>query len=152
MNVTVARRKFVAALCSAAAWPLAARAQQATVPVIGYLTLGSPENYREAAFRKGLSETGYVEGRNVAVEYHFAGNDRLTGWAADLVCCQVAVIVAQGNAAAFAAKAAMTTIPIVFSTGGDPVQNGLVANLNRPGGNVTGFSGLQGEVVSKLIG
>ena len=150
----IPRRDFITLLGGAAAWPLAARAQQVTIPLIGYLTLGSPENDREAAFRKALSETGYVEGRNVAVEYHFAGNEagRLSGWAADLVRRRAAVIVAQGNLAAFTAKAATTTIPIVFGTGGDPVQNGLVASLNRPGGNITGFSGLQGEVVSKLIG
>jgi putative ABC transport system substrate-binding protein len=151
------RRELITLLGGAAAWPVATRGQQANVPVIGYLTLGSrvvAENSAEALFRKGLSETGYVEGRNIAIEYHFAGNepDRLPGWVADLVRRRVAVIVAQGNAAAFAAKAATTTIPIIFGTGGDPVQNGLVASLNRPGGNVTGVTNLGAEVGAKQIG
>jgi len=140
----IPRRDFITLLGGAAAWPLAARAQQVTIPLIGYLTLGSPENDREAAFRKALSETGYVEGRNVAIEFRYAGNEAglLPGWAADLVRRRAAVIVAQGNLAAFTAKAATTTIPIVFETAGDPVQLGLVPSLSQPGGNLTGVTQL----------
>jgi putative tryptophan/tyrosine transport system substrate-binding protein len=140
------RREFIAGLGSAPAWPLAARAQRTTVPLVGYLDTGSLETRREvvAALHRGLSQTGYVEGRNLAVEYRWAEDrlDRLPALAAELVRRQVAVIVAAPTPAALAAKAATKSIPIVFSTGADPVETGLVASLNRPGGNLTGISNL----------
>jgi putative tryptophan/tyrosine transport system substrate-binding protein len=139
------RREFITLVGGAAGWPLAARTQQPVMPVVGFLTsLGRNErpNLREA-FRRGLRETGYAEGRNVAVEYRFAEDqhDRLPALAADLVGQKVAVIAATGGGASvLAVKAATTTIPIVFLTGGDPVQEGFVASLNRPSGNLTGVS------------
>ena len=149
------RREFIAGLGSAAVWPRAVRAQQPAMPVIGVLITGTADdtkNYR-VAFFQGLKETGYVEGQNVAVEYRYAENefDRLPELAADLVRRRVAVIVASGGDAALAAKAATTTIPIVFSAGGDPVALGLVASLNRPGANVTGISALVSELSPKQL-
>ena len=144
------RRDFIAGLGSAVAWPVVARAQQAAVPVIGFLSAQSAElDYKDATvpFLRGLKETGYVEGQNVAIEYRYAENqyDRLPALAADLIRRRVAVIVA-GAAAALVAKAATTTVPIVFAAAADPVAIGLVATLNRPSANVTGIAILQTEL------
>ena len=150
------RREFIAGLGSATAWPMVARAQQPTTPVIGYLTtLGtqSADDYYTLAFLQGLKETGFVEGQNVAIEYHRGEDqaDRLPALAADLVRRRVAVIVAGSTVAALAAKAATTTIPIVFTSGADPVASGLVDSINRPSANLTGSVSLAFELAPKQL-
>ena len=150
------RRDFIRVVAgSAVTWPVAARAQQPTLPVVGFVNFSSAKGYAplSSAFLKGLSEAGYVDGRNVVVEFHWAEDraDRLPAMVADLVRRQVAVIAATSTEGALAAKAATTTIPIVFETASDPVRLGLVTNLNRPGGNVTGVTSLIVEVVPKRL-
>ena len=150
------RREFVTLIGgTAATWPLAALAQQAAMPVVGYLSAASPDEGepRAAAFRRGLQESGYIVGQNVAIEYHWAEQqiDRLPAMAADLVKRRVTVIAAVTTPAVLVAQAATTTIPIVFESGSDPVRLGLVTNLNQPGGNVTGVSSLVVEVGPKRL-
>jgi putative tryptophan/tyrosine transport system substrate-binding protein len=150
------RREFIAGLGSSAAWPIAARAQQPALPVVGFVNGGAAfaAADRVPAFRKGLGEAGYVEGRNMMVEYHWLDGryDRLPALMGDLVRRRVAVIAAGDQYIAHAAKTATSTIPIVFGVFGDPVKLGLVASLARPGGNATGFNSFNTEVAAKRLG
>jgi putative tryptophan/tyrosine transport system substrate-binding protein len=149
------RREFIKVIVGSAAWPLAAAAQQIDRPVIGILAIGTPTSYDLSAYREGLKEAGYVEGQNLAIEYRFANDDptRLSELASDLVHHRVRVIVAVASGlAARAAKDATNAIPIVFGYGADPVKQGLVTSLNRPGGNITGVISLANELYGKQLG
>jgi putative ABC transport system substrate-binding protein len=156
MSILLRRRDFIAGLGGTTVWPLAARAQQRSMSVVGFLSFGTPAAGTAGlvGFRKGLSEMGYVEGRNIAIEFRWAQNDasRLPGLATELIGRRVAVIVSIGGVATLAAKAATSTTPIIFLSGADPVPLGTVASLNRPGGNVTGINSLSQEIWSKLLG
>jgi len=152
----IARRKFLAALGGAAIWPLAARAQQSVMPVIGFLSTNRSDAFPNyiAAFHEGLAEGGFVEGKNVAIEFRFAEQrlERLPALAMDLVRRKVAVILTSGgDVPAMVAKGVTSTIPVVFLTGFDPVKSGLVASLNRPGGNLTGATVIAGQLVAKRL-
>jgi putative ABC transport system substrate-binding protein len=154
MNICLRRRDFIAGLGGAAAWPLAARAQQSGMPLIGFLHSGlpGPNQGSVAAFRRGLADAGFIENENVKIEYRWAFNQfaRLPNLAADLVGLQPKVILAAGSLGpALAAKRATSTIPIVFQFGADPVKYGLVASLNRPGGNITGMAAINTELAGK---
>jgi putative ABC transport system substrate-binding protein len=151
------RREFIAGIGALAAWPFAARAQQGVIAVVGYLYSGSPEGSGTAqatAFRNGLSEGGFVEGRNLSIEYRWGNGDlaRLPELAAELVRRQVALIFTPSIDAALVAKAATATIPIVFNTGADPIENGLVTSFNRPGANITGFATMLTAIGAKQFG
>ncbi len=148
------RREFITLLGGAAAWPLVARAQRPSIPVIGFLgTTAADSVYRVSAFRDGLKEAGFIDGHNVAIEFRWAENklDQLPALAADLAQRQVAVIVGP-NVSMHAARAATSTIPIVFISGGDPIESGLVTNLSRPGGNITGVTFGSGCSTAKAPG
>jgi len=156
MTVTIGRRELLVAFGGAAAWPLAARAQQPSMPVIGYLGLTSADSaaYVLASFRKGLSEAGFDEGRDVTIDYRFAEREvsRLPGLAAELVARKVTVVFTDTTVSALAMKAVTSTIPIVFAIGADPVKSGLVASLNRPGGNFTGVNFFTNQMEAKRLG
>ena len=153
--MTMQRRSFITLLGGAAAWPLVARAQQGTMPIIGWLRTWPGPRVPIDAFRRGLAEIGFLEGRDVTVEYHTAEGhlEQLPSLAADLVRRRVAVIIAETGDSALAAKAATRTIPVpvVFLIGTDPIELGLVASLNRPGGNLTGVAGLVAETAAKRL-
>ena len=157
MSAAIKRRQLITLLGGAAAWPLAARAQHSSLPVIGFMSGRSTADsgYLAEAFRQGLRDTGYVEGESIGIEYRWANGDydRLPGFASDLLQRNVLVLVAVGgDSSPRAAKQATSTVPIVFGMGGDPIQAGLVASFNRPGGNATGYTLLTNEMEPKRIG